>query len=350
MLHKTIARALNTKTSKRIVAACAGAAVLLGVLLWPGLPWSEKLRLNLRRAYVKAEVRIARWRGAEPRLASIAGRLARTGAGANTDALAGARVLAVESTSQYGALSDVRGEFLLPHLMWYPGAEYTLIIAPGVDRRTRLTVSAPPSYPEGGVIKLGELRLDGEDEVAATEPGVRPMDYDDRNDEFYRALFDQLTSNAETDRQKLEAINRYVATRLNYKEPARSFESPRLILERGSAYCVNMASAMAALTVAGKYPTRVVHLSDTPEYSHTHTVVEIHYADQWHVFDPTWGLFFLNNNGVVASYKELRLNPGLITPAAFQRLDREASREILEWMPRTYGSGIHQLYQVQGMD
>ena len=92
--------------------------------------------------------------------------------------------------------------------------------------------------------------------------------------------------------------------------------------------------------------TRTVHTSDTPEYTNTHVAVEVFYADGWHLYDPTYGVFFLNESGVVASYKELRLNPSLMTTGAFQQLKPEIARAALAWMPSVYSSGLHQLYHV----
>jgi hypothetical protein len=170
------------------------------------------------------------------------------------------------------------------------------------------------------------------------------LKYDSDNASYYRELFDQLAANAGTDHEKIEAINRFVATKYNPKETRWSFSSARLILEGGAPHCSNLAFAMAAITASGGYPTRTVHTSDTAEYRNTHVVVEVYYDDGWHIYDPTYGVCFLDKNGAVASYKDLRLLPELITQKAFQGLKPNAVETILHWMPKTYSSGFHQIY------
>ena len=121
---------------------------------------------------------------------------------------------------------------------------------------------------------------------------------------------------------------------------------PREVLERGSCYCSNLALAMAAITAAANYPTRTVHISDTADYQHTHVMVEVYYGDQWHLYDSTYGVRFLNRQGIVACYRELRLDPALISNATFYGLEAGTIQGILEWMPSAYASGFHQMYLV----
>jgi hypothetical protein len=269
-----------------------------------------------------------------------------TGYGAQVEALRGARVIAAESTSGYSALSDDECRFVLPHLTWYPGASYNLIIVADAYHLKRIKVSAPPSCPYDGIVDVGELRFDDGYEVGREDAPDRYMEYDRNNGDYYTGLFTRLTANLETDERAIDAISKYVATRLNYEEHALEFKSPRQILERGSCYCSNLALAMAAITAAGDYPTRTVHLSDSPEHQHTHVVVEVYYGDQWHLYDPTYGVFFLNGESAVASYKELRLDPSLVTARAFPGFKPETTESILAWMPKTYRAGFHQIYQV----
>jgi hypothetical protein len=154
----------------------------------------------------------------------------------------------------------------------------------------------------------------------------------------------------ETEELKIAGIGKYVAGKLDYREPARSFKSPRQVIERGSRYCSNLALAMAAITEAGGYPTRTVHLSNSPQHQNTHVVVEVYYEDHWHLYDPTYGVFFLNKDGAVANYKELRLDPSLVTAQAFRGIESETAKSILAWMPEIYRAGFHQIYQVNKRD
>jgi transglutaminase-like putative cysteine protease len=318
-------------------------AVLAG-MLWPGLPWSARLRHVLRRATVKIEARFAELRGVETRPLSISGRL--SGSGAHLDALKGAQVVAIETTSGYGVLSDHEGNFILPHLTWYPGATYTLDIMPDIYTARRIEVRAPSLYPEGGRIELGEVNFDQAEELHPGEVAVRFMEYDSGNNQYYRDLFDQLTAGLETDEQRVGAINKYVGTRLDYDVHTPSFKNPREIIESGTRFCSNLALAMAAITAAGNYPTRTVHLSDSPEHRFTHVVVEVYYKDGWHLYDPSFGAAFLNDQGQVASYREIRLNPSLVKADAYGHLDRIAVLKIMLRMPEAYMTGFHQVYYV----
>lgn len=331
------------RSMRRVIAGCIGTTLLVALILGPNLPWSARCHRVLRRLLIRAEIQFAVWHGQQPRVVSITGKL--SGYGAQVEALKGARVVALESSSGYCALTDSEGKFNLPHLMWYPGASYNLIVAADTFHLRRLKVRAPSSCPDN-VLDVGELQFDEGNEVRREDEPVRYMEYDRDNRDYYRNLCARLTENCETDGEKIDAINKYVASKLNYGERTASFKSPREVLERGSCYCSNLALAMAAITEAAGYPTRTIHLCDSPEYQNTHVVVEAYYGDEWHAYDPTYGVFFLNQAGAVASYKELRLAPSLVTAQAFQGFRPETTESILAWMPKTYGAGFHQIYQV----
>src|SRR5438128_7693580 len=132
---------------KRILIVLAAAAVALLLLFVPGLPWSARHRHTLHRAIVKTEMKLAKWRGVQPRLVSIAGRV-------NTPA---ARIDALDSKSGWAALADRDGRFVLPDVMWYPGASYELVISNDESIGRIIKVSAPAMFPEGGVFSVGEL-------------------------------------------------------------------------------------------------------------------------------------------------------------------------------------------------
>lgn len=321
----------------------SGIALLAVALFLPGLPWSARLRYSVKRAAAKAEAKIADWRGQQPMPVSISGRL--TGDGAFAESLKGAQVAAIESASGYSAMSDSSGRFTLPHLVWYPGATYTLLITTDVHHTKYFKARAPSAYPQNGIVDIGELRFDDSPELSAREIPARFLKYDAENREYYEKLFEELAADAKTDHEIIDSICKFIATRQNGKENPWGFKSARQIIERGAPHCSNYAFAMTAVAAAGGYPARTVHTSDGPEYAHTHVAVEVFYEDGWHLYDPTYGVSFLNKAGVVASYKELRLNPALITLEAFQKLKPEIGRSALAWMPSTYDSGLNQMYQ-----
>ena len=329
---------------KRAIAVTVGALCLLAIAFAPRLPWSARLHKNISRLKVKALAQLSRWKGSDPRIVTISGRLA--GYGAQIEALRGARVLAEESMSGYSAMSDTDGRFSLPHLTWFPGASYNLLVVADSYHLRRLSLVSPSTCPSNGVIDFGELRFEEGTEVDKKVMLVRPMKYDADNAEYYTGVFLRLTAEQRSDEGAIDAICKYVAGKLNYEETTSEFHSPRQILERGSCYCSNLALAMAAITAAGNYPTRTVHLSDSLEHKYTHVVVEVYYGDRWHLYDPTYGVFFRNRSEEVASYKDLRLDPGLVTLAAFSTLKRDTAESILTWMPKAYETGFHQIYEV----
>jgi len=258
----------------------------------------------------------------------------------------GAQVTVLQSTSGYSASSDGQGRFLVPHLLWYPGATYDVYVTGDSYTVTRFRVTPPAALPAERIVDSGELRLETGEPVAEASAPTRRMEYDAPNADYYRDIFQRATVRAETDAERIQGVARFVAAKLNYNEPAWSFRSPREVLERGSCYCSNLALAMAAITAAANYPTRTVHISDTADYRHTHVMVEVYYGGQWHLYDSTYGVGFLNKEGVVACYRELRLDPTLITGETFRGLEASAVREILEWMPSAYASGFNQMYVV----
>jgi len=331
---------------KRAVAVSIGVLCLLAIAFAPHLPWSTRLHKNISRLKLKALAQVSRWQGDVPRVVTITGRLA--GYGAQVEALRGARVIAAESMSGYSSMSDTEGRFTLPHLTWFPGASYNLFVVADTYHLRRLRLISPSTCSSNGILDFGELRFEEGDEVDQKGMLVRPMRYDIENAEYYTEMFRRLTANESSDERAVDAICKYVASRLNYEETTREFSSPRQILERGSCYCSNLALAMAAITAAGNYPTRTVHLSDSPEHKVTHVVVEVYYGDRWHLYDPTYGVVFRNRSEEIASYKDVRLDPGLVTMAAFTTLKRDTAESILTWMPKMYETGFHQIYEVTG--
>lgn len=329
--------------TKRRVAAAIGFG-LLSLFLGFRLLAPADFNYRLKRIVQKAEIKFAALRGREPRPVSIAGKL--VGTGAFAEALRGAEVVAVESTSGYAANADGQGQFLLPHLIWFPGATYTIVITADVHNVRRADVTAPATYPTSGIIDIGELVFDEEREIPFLESPIRHVKHDAMNGNYYKELFERLTRTTQGHDNRIDAVCKYVATRHNPVENAWSFRSARQILERGAPHCSNLAFAMAAITAAGGYPTRTVHTSDNPQFVRTHVSVEVYYDDAWHLYDPTYGISFTNKTGSVASYKELMLAPELINRAAFSGIDRAVVEAALEWMPNAYGSGLHQFYYV----
>jgi hypothetical protein len=319
--------------------------LFLSIAALPGFPWSARYQQKLRRITAKFEIEVAAWRSEKPQPVSLSAKL--SGSGALIEALKGAQVVALESVSGYVAMTDAQGRFTLPHLIWYPNAEYNLLVRADANHIRRLKITAPPTYPEAGVVDVGEVNFEEEEEIDQRQNPARPLIYDSENNDYYCNLFDRITKGLSGNHQKIDAINEYVAKRHNPRENAWSFHSARQIIERGAPHCSNLAFAMAILCAAGGYPSRTIHTSDDPQYSNTHVAMEVYYDDAWHLYDPTYGISFADQNGRVAGYKELRLRPQLIKAEAFKNIKPDIVSGALEWMLPAYASGLHQTYQVK---
>ncbi len=114
--------------------------------------------------------------------------------------------------------------------MWYPGAQYVLLVKANDYQERGLQVQAPVSYPKNGIQNIGELRFDHGYKIDRDIPGQNSasyVEYDGKNNEYYKALFDRLTASKHTDEEKLVAATQYVAGKLRSDVIAGNSESPR---------------------------------------------------------------------------------------------------------------------------
>jgi transglutaminase-like putative cysteine protease len=316
-------------------------SLLVLILFLPGLPWAGRIRHTLKRTIVKSEMKLARWRGKEPRFMSIAGRL-------NVPA---AQIQALDSRSGWATLADSDGAFVLPLEMWYPGARYELVISTDDSVGRLIKVTAPEEFPENGVLSVGELDVSrGAPVELASLIGVNSLtrdDFDSKNREYYQDLYDNLTAGKQSNEEKIDAIYGYVACKLNYNETQWELGSPRRVLERGSEYCGHLSIAMQTLLEIGGYRSRAIHMSDGRNPLGTHAVVEVFYDGGWHLFDPTFGLKFLNKDGTVASYRDIRLNTSLISEDLFAKFDEKVRRQLLTLLPGVFQTGYHHFFYLK---
>lgn len=315
-----------------------GVLLGMGLLFLPGLPWSARARHTLHRAMIKAEIGLARWRGHEPRLVALSGKLD----------VPGAQVEALDSRSGWATLADKDGRFTLPDELWYPRASYDLVISSDHEHGEIIKVTAPENLPDSGVIDLGQLHVDPRDTLNLDAlPGITSntfANYDQANRQFYQELFDKLTANKASDRDRLDTIQDYMKTKLNYEETQREVDSPRQVLERGSQYCGLLSTAMATLLATGHYQVRTIDLRDNQSAPATHVIVEVYYDNAWHLYDPTYGVTFLNKDGNVESYRDVRLEPGVITAELLAGFPSQRRRDILALLSGVYNSGYHHYY------
>lgn len=283
---------------------------------------------------MKAEIKVAGWRGREPGLAQVSGKLP----------AGGEQIEILDSPSGWAATADADGKFTLPDVMWYPGAHYELIVTANVYNVRYIKITAPETISAERKIDIGELNTEAGSQINTMNlPGqnsITYLRYDEGNTDYYRESCEKMTAGKLSNEEKILSLNARVGKKLKYEEIGWNYDSARPILERGSRYCGHLSFAMAAIAEAGNYNTRLINLSDG---ANAHTVVEIFYDDTWHLFDPTLGLFFKNKNGVIASYKELRLDPGLIKQTVMERKNGEGE-ELLSWLPNVYASGVYHCY------
>jgi hypothetical protein len=310
--------------TKTLILTVAGLAVLAAIAVWPGFPWSSRCRHIVSRLRARIEVCAATIAGQSPRLVSLQGRLII--ARPDPRALKGAELEVVDSVSGWAAVSDDNGSFTIRDVSWYPGVRYKLLIAPNPYQARQLLIGAPDSSAVDFGIQVGELNFDQACPVdmgqVAGRQSITHLKYDDKNADYYRHLFYAITKDAKSDWEKIDAVNRYVSTRLitrprdeRPEDPIhRDSESPRCVVENGTRFCGKLALALATIVESVDYNARLIDLIRGGPVCDAHAVAEIYYDDQWHLYDPTSGLSYKNHLGQVASYKELRLRPGLMMP------------------------------------
>lgn len=351
---------------KPVIIATAVVLVTLSLLFVPGLPWSARCQHYVKRVAVRAEMKLARWRGHEPRLMSIAGRLNAPGV----------RVQALDSRSGWAALSDREGRFALPDVMWYPGASFELVVSSDDSTGKLIKVRAPEAFPEGGVFNVGELDAGQGTAVELAslsgDNSVTREAFDSKNTAYYEELFEKLTADKHTDQEKIGAIHDYVSGKLDYTQTQPRLGSPRRVLESGSEFCGHLSAAMETLLVIGGYKARAVDITaggnqcdphreigrDVESSNNditaegnpclTHVVVEVLYGGEWHLYDPTFGYKLQNDQGEVLSYKDVRLNTNLISENLFTRFTPKARRRLAALLAGIYGTGYHHYYCFKG--
>lgn len=337
------------KPIKRALCVCILTVLPLLLVFCPGLPWSRQCRHALKRVVVKVEMKVSAWQGEQPKLVSLSGKIIQERPG--NEALKGARIEALDSTSGWASLSDEHGDFVLRDVTWYPRATYTLIIEANDCQARRIQVSAPAVYPEGRLVKLGELDFDRgckiDTDDLSGKNSISYVEYDKKNIEFYRQLFAELTQGKRTDEENIEAINRYIARKLDLSGSDEHEESPRQVIEKGTAYCGKLALAMATLAEAGHYKTRLLDLIDEAPHPAAHMVTEVYYGDRWHLYDPTAGVDFRNKGAGVASYKGLRLDQKFVCSALPDHLPVITDARD-NWAVGIYRSGLHHYYYLRG--
>jgi hypothetical protein len=328
---------VNTRRTAAVALIAAVLAFL--VVFFSPSSIGRRLRHRLQKTAIGAQIQLSKWRGHPPRLASVSGQVE----------TAGTEVQALDSRSGWASLSDPDGRFTLPDVLWYPGAGYDILISTDYEQARFARVSTSSTLPPDGVFQAGRLNAAGSPVSLISQPGVNSYNrevYDEENRDYYVDLYQRLTAGKDSDDQKVNAVNEFIGTKLNYEQTGEDLGSARRVIERGSQWCGHLAVAMATVIVTG-YRTRILHMMDSSLPPHTHAVVEVFYAGGWHLYDPTFGTRFLDQKGQVASYKTLRLNPSLVSDDVFSNYRRRYPKaDSISWMPAVYSSGYHHFFLI----
>jgi transglutaminase-like putative cysteine protease len=118
-----------------------------------------------------------------------------------------------------------------------------------------------------------------------------------------------------SDEEKSIEILKFASSALRLKANKGSATK---MLKEGFTLCGGMAGAFVMLSRAVGLPARPASAKYMPSFSE-HVVSEVFYADNWHLFDPTFGIFFYSRaeydkQGYVISFHEFLCNPDIGTP------------------------------------
>jgi hypothetical protein len=118
-----------------------------------------------------------------------------------------------------------------------------------------------------------------------------------------------------SEEEKSIAILKYAASAFSLK--ANKGSATKMIKD-GYTLCGGMASVFVMLSRAVGLPARPAVAKYMPSFSE-HVVSEVFYAGRWHMFDPTYGIFFYSRpdydkDGYVISFHEFLTRPDECTP------------------------------------
>ncbi len=118
-------------------------------------------------------------------------------------------------------------------------------------------------------------------------------------------IFPEGTSGL-TEEQIAIEIQRYVSTSLRLENNSGTATK---ILTEGHAICGGMSISFQALVRMTGIPARYIGIFGVVHQG-SHALAEVYYDDQWHLFDPTYGLLFYSNPaydqmGHIASFAEV---------------------------------------------
>jgi hypothetical protein len=252
-------------------------------------------------------------------------------------------VSALYTSPNWKSLTDKEGKFFIPDITWYPGRIYSLVFIDPENFVGTVDFLVPWNPPKSGVLDIGNIsfnKIKGYN-LDLLKLTINYINYDKNNEIFYNKLFFEITENKQTEQEKMLALNQYIAgLRIKRNKPKVKIKSPQELLSNPnfSYSCGEMSFAMATVLQSANYKVRLLGVMKEGENNskhYTHELVEVFYENEWHLFDPTYGVAYLKENSTVANYRDLLKNPRL--------LEQHPIKVRQTTMPYLYQTRIHHI-------
>ena len=136
----------------------------------------------------------------------------------------------------------------------------------------------------------------------------------------YKVIADRVTSRAKSDREKALGLFYYVHTHLFTPEGAESVDKhPLNDLIRGIGWCDQQANTLITLARKAGIKGRLIFLRGYAMNSQ-HSVCDLYIDGKYRIFDPEQGVFFLNEEGEIATFADIRDKNRKIRSEQFEAL------------------------------
>jgi hypothetical protein len=219
------------------------------------------------------------------------------------------------SSAANGLSAEIRAQFRLPDV-----AQAGDFVEPGltpVDEPIGTVieeiVSAPANpLPEMTTQQALETWRDNANilavqSMAPTTSEINVAEYEDA--EFLQSILDEIFPDGMEGLSEEDVavdVTKYISMTFDYKN---NLGNATKILKDGYAFCSGMSISHQALMQQAGIPARYISLFGLPTQG-GHNLVEVYYDGDWHLFDPTFGLFFYSSpdfdqSGQIPSLHEL---------------------------------------------
>ena len=251
------------------------------------------------------------------------------------------------SASGWTCFTNAEGRFVIRDAGLHEGDTVSLLVENGASERREVVVRVP-SGDDTGSADIGAVDASAmsvvDDEMRRFND--RSVPFDRANLEWYRGVAAAVTAGLPTDHDRVNALHAFIARRYTRPSDNGQTDTPRRTIEAGTLFSGPLPLALATLTQAAGYETRLVEVSAPRPVDIEHTVVEVFYDGRWHLFDPAFGVVAVNDLGEIANLEDLVRHPSLIDRMAYATANRPGWRgpEI----PALLRSGVHRVTLLGG--